>query len=88
MTQKTQEQAEIEKLKSEIERLQSALAAIEAQQNDAATHPSFSREDFDQIGEKVQEGVQELQRQIDANPVPSALMAFVLGFLIARVFQR
>lgn len=88
MTQKTQDQAEIEKLKSEIERLQATLAAIQAEQNDTATHASFSREDFDQIGEKVQEGVHDLQRQIEANPVPSAMMAFVLGFLISRVFQR
>lgn len=88
MTQETQDQAEIERLKSEIERLRATLAAIQAQQDDVAAHTSFTRDDLDQLGEKVQEGVQELQRQIDANPVPSAMMAFVLGFLISRVFQR
>jgi ElaB/YqjD/DUF883 family membrane-anchored ribosome-binding protein len=73
----------IEALRAEVERLTSALEAERARHGSA-----FSRETAEELGERMQEGFGELQKQIDANPVPSALIAFGIGFLIGRLFTR
>ncbi len=44
--------------------------------------------DAEAIRERVQDGLQDVQQQIDAHPVPSALVAFGLGFLIGRLLTR
>jgi ElaB/YqjD/DUF883 family membrane-anchored ribosome-binding protein len=39
-------------------------------------------------GSKAQESLERLEQQIEANPVPSVLGAFVLGFVLGRLFSR
>jgi capsule polysaccharide export protein KpsE/RkpR len=82
MTAKKDEEApDIETLRAEIEALEKALA-------EARGETSFGMEDAEAIGERLQEGLGDIQKQIDAHPVPSALLAFGLGFLIGRLLAR
>ena len=73
----------IAELRAEVERLTKTLEEERARHDSA-----FSRETAEELGERMQEGLGDLQRQIDANPVPSALIAFGIGFLIGRLFTR
>lgn len=75
--------SDLEELRAEISRLEKTL-----EEERARKAPPFSREDVEELGEKLQDGVTDLEKQIDANPVPSALIAFGLGFLIGRVLGR
>lgn len=75
----------IEELQAQIETLQKALeearaAAGETNENLAANAEA--------VAERMQEGLQDIQKQIDAHPVPSALLAFGIGFLIGRLLGR
>lgn len=78
---KPDEQPTIEDLQAEVEALKKALA-------DALDDTPFGIEDAEAIGERLQEGLGDIQKQIDAHPVPSALLAFGLGFLIGRLLAR
>ncbi|MFN3626263.1 hypothetical protein [Parvibaculum sp.] len=75
----------IEELQAQIEALQKAL-------DEARAAASPASEDFaanaEAVAERMQEGLQDLQKQIDAHPVPSALFAFGIGFLIGRLIAR
>ena len=75
--------SELEKLRAEIATLKEAL-----EKERASKAPPFSKEDVEELGEKLQDGLTDLEKQIDANPVPSALIAFGIGFLIGRVLGR
>ncbi|MEX0839929.1 MAG: hypothetical protein WD034_10370 [Parvibaculum sp.] len=82
MTGKKDEEApDIAALRAEIEALERALA-------EARGETSFGMEDAEAIGERLQEGLGDIQKQIDAHPIPSALLAFGLGFLIGRLLAR
>lgn len=75
----------IEELQAEIEALKETLReALE----ETGGETSFGIEDAEAIGERLQEGLGDIQKQIDAHPVPSALLAFGLGFLIGRLLAR
>lgn len=88
MSKLSQDQIDIEAMKVEIERLQLALEEAQSAKEESGLHSPFTREDVEDLGEKLSEGAQELHRQIGSNPVPSAMIAFVLGFLIARIVTR
>jgi hypothetical protein len=40
------------------------------------------------ISERAQEGLRELQAQIKEHPMQSALVAFSLGFILSRLLSR
>ena len=75
--------SELEKLRAEIATLKKAL-----EEERGRKAPPFSMEDVEELGERLQDSVTDLEKQIDANPVPSALIAFGIGFLIGRVLAR
>ena len=76
-------ESELEELRAEIAALKKAL-----EEERARKAPPFSREDVEELGERLQDGMTDLEKQIDANPVPSALLAFGIGFLLGRVLGR
>ena len=83
--EKSDEGVTIEELQAQIEALQKALEEARA----AAPEEAESiLADAEAVRERVQEGLQDVQKQIDAHPVPSALLAFGLGFLIGRLLTR
>jgi len=77
--------ATIEELQAQIEALQKALEEARAATPEEA---ESILADAEAVRERVQEGLQGIQGQIDAHPVPSALLAFGLGFLIGRLLTR
>lgn len=77
--------ASIEDLQAQIEALEKALDEARAAMPDEAEGVLA---DAEAIRERVQEGLQDIQTQIDAHPVPSALVAFGIGFLIGRLLTR
>ena len=79
---KSGEGATVEELQAQIEALQKALEEARAAAPDAESILA------DAEAVRVQEGLQDFQKQIDAHPVPSALLAFGLGFLIGRLLTR
>ncbi|MEN6542635.1 hypothetical protein [Parvibaculum sp.] len=89
MADNTATAAEIAELQAEVDRLTKALEEAKAllgEQPGEQAHTA--RETAEEIGERVQEGLADLQKQIGENPVPSALIAFGIGFLLGRVFTR
>lgn len=89
MADKNATAAEIAELQAEVERLTRALEEAKALiAEDVGGHDHTARETAEEIGERVQEGLSDLQKQIGENPVPSALIAFGIGFLLGRVFTR
>lgn len=89
MADNTATTAEIAELQAEVERLTKALEearTLLGEQPGEQAHTA--RETAEEIGERVQEGLADLQKQIGENPVPSALIAFGIGFLLGRVFTR
>ena len=82
---KSQDGVTIEELQAQIAALQKALEDA----RDAAPEEAESiLADAEAVRERVQEGLQDIQTQIGAHPVPSALIAFGLGFLIGRLLTR
>ena len=75
--------SELEKLHAEIAALKKALEEERGRKS-----PRFSKENVEELGARFQDSVTDLEKQIDANPVPSALIAFGIGFLIGRVLGR
>lgn len=75
----------IEELQAQIEALQAALEEARAEAGEAGEDLSANAE---AVAERMQEGLQDIQKQIDAHPVPSALLAFGIGFLIGRLIAR
>ncbi|HUD51689.1 hypothetical protein [Parvibaculum sp.] len=89
MAEKNATTAEIAELQAEVERLTKALEeARTAIAEDTGAEVHGAREAAEEIGERFQEGLSDLQKQIGENPVPSALIAFGIGFLLGRVFTR
>ncbi|MEP0708277.1 hypothetical protein [Parvibaculum sp.] len=82
---KTQDSSTIEELQAQIEALQQALEEARTAMPEEA---DGILADAEAIRERVQDGLQDVQQQIDAHPVPSALVAFGLGFLIGRLLTR
>ena len=78
---KQDEKPTIEALQAEVEALKKAL-------EEAHGEASFGLEGAEAVGERLQEGLDDIHKQIDAHPVPSALLAFGLGFLIGRLLAR
>ncbi len=89
MAEKKSQDASVEELQAQIEALKLALeeaqAAAAAATNETLEEGLASAE---MIRERMQEGLDDVQKQIDAHPVPSALLAFGLGFLIGRLLTR
>ncbi len=83
---KSQDSSSIEELQAQIEALQKALEEARAAMPGEDAEGMLA--DAEAIRERVQEGLQDIQQQIDAHPVPSALVAFGLGFLIGRLLTR
>lgn len=75
----------IEELQAQIEALQAALEEARAEAGEAGEDLAANAE---AVAERMQEGLQDIQKQIDAHPVPSALLAFGIGFLIGRLIAR
>jgi len=89
MADNTATAAEIAELQAEVDRLTKALEEAKALLGEQpGEQPHTARETAEEIGERVQEGLSDLQKQIGENPVPSALIAFGIGFLLGRVFTR
>lgn len=81
----------VQELEAEVDRLTRALAEANARAGAQDASGSAEKSPFEtaeEIGERVQEGLGDLQKRIDENPVPSALVAFAIGFLLGRVFTR
>lgn len=74
--------------KPTVEELQAEVEALKKALEEARDETPFGIEDAEAIGERLQEGLGDIQKQIDAHPVPSALLAFGLGFLIGRLLAR
>lgn len=86
---KSQEAASIEELQAQIETLKLALEEARAAAEAAASEGiEETLANAEAIRERMQEGLQDVQKQIDAHPIPSALLAFGLGFLIGRLLTR
>ncbi|MCF8469519.1 MAG: hypothetical protein K9G30_01905 [Parvibaculum sp.] len=86
---KVQDDPTIEELKAEVESLRKTL------EDAKAVAPEIFSEDVaegllnaEAVRERVQEGLEDVQKQVEAHPVPSALLAFGLGFLIGRLLTR
>lgn len=75
----------IEELQAQIEALQKALEEAHAATGEIDDDFAGNAE---AVAERMQEGLQDIQKQIDAHPVPSALLAFGIGFLIGRLIAR
>ncbi|MFN4354414.1 hypothetical protein [Parvibaculum sp.] len=75
----------IEELQAQIETLQKALE--EARAATGETGEDFAA-NAEAVAERMQEGLQDIHKQIDAHPIPSALLAFGIGFLIGRLIAR
>lgn len=75
----------IEELQAQIETLQKALEEARAAAGETNEDLAANAE---AVAERMQEGLQDIQKQIDAHPVPSALLAFGIGFLIGRLLGR
>ncbi|MAM94892.1 hypothetical protein [Parvibaculum sp.] len=82
---KSQGAASVEELQAQVEALQAALDKAQAAMPEEAEGVLA---DAEAVRERVQEGLQDIQTQIDTHPVPSALLAFGLGFLIGRLLTR
>ncbi|MEP2827747.1 hypothetical protein [Parvibaculum sp.] len=82
---KSQGAASVEELQAQVEALQAALDEARAAMPEEAEGVLA---DAEAIRERVQDGLQDIQTQIDAHPVPSALLAFGIGFLIGRLLTR
>lgn len=74
--------------KPTVEELQAEVEALKKALEEARGETPFGIDDAEAIGERLQEGLGDIQKQIDAHPVPSALLAFGLGFLIGRLLAR
>jgi ElaB/YqjD/DUF883 family membrane-anchored ribosome-binding protein len=80
---------ELDELRAEVERLTAALEEAKAFIEDStAEGAGTAREKAEEIGERVQDGLVDLQKQIDAHPLSSAIIAFAIGLLIGRVISR
>jgi hypothetical protein len=73
-----------------IEALQAEIAMLKTALDEALGHDGtpFNLENAEAVKERVQEGLGDIQKQIDAHPVPSALLAFGLGFLLGRLLLK
>tara|TARA_R110002110_G_scaffold39086_9_gene126751 strand:+ start:11583 stop:11855 length:273 start_codon:yes stop_codon:yes gene_type:complete len=86
---KTQDDPTIEDLKAEVEALRKALDDAKADALEAlAGDVTDGLANAEAVRERVQEGLEDVQKQVEAHPVPSALLAFGLGFLIGRLLTR
>lgn len=74
---------EIEELKARVEELTRALEAERARKD-----PALSREEVEELGGRVQEGFEQIEKQIDEHPVPSALAAFGIGLVLGLFLMR
>lgn len=90
---RTKTAEELAELKAEVERLTRALDEAKSiiaenigPEAEAEAASAFER--AEEIGERMQDGLSDIQKQIAEYPVPSALVAFAIGFLIGRVFTR
>ena len=72
----------IKQLEAEIERLKQALDEALAHKE----HPLL--DEANELRERAQEQMDELQERIEAHPVQSALIALGLGFLLGRLLPR
>ncbi|HEY4344531.1 MAG TPA: hypothetical protein VGN05_09320 [Parvibaculum sp.] len=84
---------ELDELRAEIERLNKALAdaktmIAEEIGEGAETLRETASEFAEDMSDRAQEGWKELQKQIAENPVPSALIALAVGFVLARILTR
>ncbi|MBX3504042.1 MAG: hypothetical protein KF895_01085 [Parvibaculum sp.] len=82
---KTDNGPTIEDLQAQIETLKIALEDAHAAAAEAGIDLASEAE---AVRERMQEGLEDIRSQIDAHPVPSALLAFGLGFLIGRLLTR
>jgi ElaB/YqjD/DUF883 family membrane-anchored ribosome-binding protein len=74
--------ATIEKLESEVERLKQTLS-------DALSRgEEVFQDEAEEIRERFMEGADELEAQIEANPIRSALIAVGIGFVLGRLLSR
>ena len=86
---KTQDDPTIEDLKAEVEALRKALDDAKADALEAlAGDVTDGLANAEAVRERVQEGLEDVQKQVEAHPVPSALLAFGLGLLIGRLLTR
>ncbi|MBA4208670.1 MAG: hypothetical protein C0454_03985 [Parvibaculum sp.] len=82
---KTDNGPSIEDLQAQIEALKSALEEAHAAAAEAGIDLAL---EADAVRERMQEGLEDIRSQIDAHPLPSALLAFGIGFLIGRLLAR
>ncbi len=74
---------EIEALKAEIENLKSAL-----EDKISAVKDAFDSDAVDTIRDKVEDEWDDLKGRIGDNPIPSALIALGIGFVIGRFIAK
>lgn len=89
MAEKKSQDTSVEELQAQVEALKLALEEAQAAAAAAATGTlEEGLASAEMIRERMQEGLEDVQKQIGAHPVPSALLAFGLGFLIGRLLTR
>lgn len=80
---------EIDELRAEVARLTQALEDAKTLIGEGVEEGAQGiRDTAEDISEGIQERWSELEARIADNPLPSALIAFGFGFLIARLLSR
>jgi len=88
---------EVQDLRQDVAALRKALreeaakrkASPRAKLEDAAAeNVERLRTAAEEAGSKAQESLDRLEKQIEANPVPSVLAAFGIGFVLGRLLGR
>ncbi|WP_041535929.1 DUF883 C-terminal domain-containing protein [Parvibaculum lavamentivorans] len=89
MAEKKAQDSSIEDLQAQVESLKAALEEAHAAAA-AATAEGLEQglESLEMLRERMQESLHDVQRRIDENPIPSALVAFGVGFLLGRLLAR
>ncbi len=89
MAEKKSQDTSIDDLQAQIESLKAALEEAHAAAA-AATSEGLEQglENLEMIRDRMQESLQDVQRRIDENPIPSVLVAFGVGFLLGRLLAR
>lgn len=79
----------IDEMRAEVERLTKALEEAKAMLGkDAEDVLDDIGDTAEEWKERMQEGFNDLQKQIHDNPLPAAFAAFIIGLVLGRVIAR
>lgn len=86
-------EGELDELRAEIERLTKALNDAKAMLKDEARERVAEgletlEDSAEALKEKMQDGLQDLQKHITDNPIPASIAAFAIGVVLGRLIAR